>query len=293
MESKYQRKKELLQMLLQYMQAMVDDNPDVLTLAEDVRATYNGETVAVGDTELWKYVLRYASRQTYVDDKTHTAVLFATVTNEALLDQGGKKNPKHARSIARSEDMNRSQTYWWFYFLRLTFRGNAIAEVEEISIPEKLVHFNVHASAYPTRVAKFDNYVPESERSTREEMIAIADTYWEGIQKTIKPGEVLAHPDSGRLEMGVDCIHSLRNFHTMQSNFRSELFLWKIENRRWYVVDEERGVLVCLATFRQVDDRTPPGFIAAELFKIECGLIRDVLAFFKPMCTESGWEDLK
>ena len=227
-----------------------------------------------------------------VPKSTDTVVMFGTATNEAMLNAGSCPNPKNRPGSPDNltpNEWHRGATKWWYYFLRLKAEGNRIAEIEEMMIPEKLVHFETRASDYVRRAERMDKYVPESERLSREEMIAVADTYWEGLQKTVPPEGVLAHPDSDRLEMGVECINARRNYHTMQSNFRSPTFLWQIRNRRWVIADEERGVLVCIANFTQIDEKTPPGFVAAEIFKIECGLIRDILAFFKPMTLKAGW----
>ena len=69
-------------------------------------------------------------------------------------------------------------------------------------------------------------------------------------------------------------------------------FTWKIENRRYYIADVAHGVVICVAAFKEIPGVSQsPGFVAFEGFKIECGLIKRIIATFMPMTPTSGWGD--
>lgn len=292
----YEKKRKLLVAVNDYLQCIVDDTPEKAPFSETVKITYNGQRVNPGETELWKTVVRFQSRQTFADPVTGEAAFFGTATNEAVMGAVSKENPKNKPNgefNLTPNEFNRGTVKWWFYTMRMKVENDLITEIEEITIPEHLVHFDVCPKELPFKNLEFEMIVPESERCSREEMIAVADTYWNGLQKSIEWNEVLVHPDCQRVEMGVLCTNASRNYHSVQSNFRSPTFLWAINERRYCVVDEERGVVICFVVFEQIKDNTPPGFIAAEAFKIECGLMKSIFAFFKPMCITSGWGEEK
>ena len=285
------QKRRLLELLNQYLQSTVDNTPEKVPLKNGYRATYNGVECRCGENEIWQNVLRFQSRQTFTDIKNRSVVFFGTATNEAQLSKGAKEYPKVKDQDSGKviDTMCRSQRYWWYYFLRLTVEDDLIAEVEEITMPEQVLKFDAEAKNYPSRIQTLDSYVPESERVSREELIRIADTYWQGCEKKISPEEVLIHPDCGRLELGEQCLNAKRNFHTARSSMRKSTFHWLIKNKRWYIADEERGLAVCIVEFTQFSENTPPGFLAAEAFKIENGLIKDIMAFLHYDTNDSGW----
>lgn len=288
----YSGKQKLLMTINNYLQCIVDDTPHLVPFADNAKITYNGSVVKAGETEIWKTAVRFQSRQTFADPVTGEAAFFGTATNEAVMGAVSKENPKNKSGSEYNltpNEFNRSTVKWWFYVLRIKMENDLITEVEEITISEHLVHFDVCPKELPFKDLEFEMVVPETERCSREELIAVADTYWDGLQKSIAWNEVLTHPDCQRVEMGVLCTNASRNYHSVQSNFRSPNFLWAINERRYAVVDEIRGVVICFVVFEQIKDNTPPGFIAAEAFKIESGLMKSIFAFFKPMCLCSGW----
>jgi hypothetical protein len=89
-------------------------------------------------------------------------------------------------------------------------------------------------------------------------------------------------------------------------------FVWRIRDRRFVAVDQERGIVFSFAffdhalgkdrTFQTPDGRTitagpiqPNGWEIAELFKIEKGLIRRIEAHMisPPYGMNSGWSSWK
>lgn len=288
-EYNFSSRHHLLKLLNRYLEAVISDAPELLPVSPDLRVTYNGLPISLGENEIWKSVIRFQSRQTFLDCHTQNIVFLGTATNDALLVDGSKPYPKKGQSV-RAADHNRSTILWWYYVLRLCIREEKIAEIEEFTIPHNLINFDLHPKDFPLHNLAFDIPVPEEERMKRDEMIQVVETYWDGISKHIDWHDVLAHPDSQRVEMGILCTNAKRNYFTVQANFSNPQFYWEIQNRRYPVVDPIRGVVVSFVEFKQGRPDTPPGFIAGEVFKVEDGLFKDIYAFFKPMCTESGWK---
>ena len=284
------KKKKLLELLNVYLQSLVDNTPEKVPLTNDYRATYNGEKCRCGDNEIWEHVLRFQSRQSFTDLCTRSVVFFATATNEALITAGGKEYPKQKSTDLSliSIPVSLRPRSWWFYFLRITARDDLICEIEELTTPEQILKFDTMPWDYPVRIQSLDSYVPESERISREELITAADTYWLGCEGKVSPDDVPVHPDCGRLELGEQCVQSKRNYNTVRSIMRKTTVRWQITNRRWYIADEERGLAVCIVEFRQPDGKMP-GFLAAEAFKFESGLIRDIVSFLHYGTCDSGW----
>ncbi len=66
---------------------------------------------------------------------------------------------------------------------------------------------------------------------------------------------------------------------------------WNVENRRFYIADVQRGVVLAIGNFT-----TPPeyphnnGSVVMEVFKVQDGLIRHISAFFRGNGQlHSGW----
>jgi len=73
--------------------------------------------------------------------------------------------------------------------------------------------------------------------------------------------------------------------------FQNPSTKWNVSNRRFYIADVERGVVLAIANFM-----TPPeypknnGSVVAEVFKVQDGMIRYIHAFFRGNGQlHSGW----
>ena len=287
-------KRELLVQTTRFLQAVVNNDPDYIEKTADFRYTQNGEEVTIGETEIWKEVVRFEARQTFADPVTQSTIVFATATNETTLGPGKEppKNKPGDPDNMTAAQFNRSITKWWFYAIRLTFTDEGLKEAEETIVPEKLKHFDTHPSEMPLYDPMFDTVVAEEDRVDRDELIRVADQYWEGLEKNIEWDELPVHPDCVRIELGVLCSNARRNYVTVQANFQGPRFTWKIENRRYYIADVAHGVVICVAAFKEIPGVSQsPGFVAFEGFKIECGLIKRIIATFMPMTPTSGWGD--
>jgi hypothetical protein len=101
------------------------------------------------------------------------------------------------------------------------------------------------------------------------------------------------HPECQRIELGVFTVNSERSPGSCGGEFQVPSVKWNVENRRFYIADIERGLVLAVANFM-----TPPdypsnnGSVVFEVFKVQDGLIRQIHAFFRgngqPV---SGWGD--
>jgi len=287
-----EKRKMLLKTLSAYLDAAVFADRSHLLLSPELRVTYNGVVGKLGDNEIWEEVLRFPSRQTFADPMTGNVVFFGTATNEALLNHSTYPYPKPAKMLKTQDvkEYNLSSTKWWYYLLRLKCSNSGhIEEVEELTIPNHLINFDVHPMDYFMRDLRFDSPAVSGDSLSRDELIDVADTYFAGVAKLIDRDKILAHPDAQRIEFGVQRTNSKRDYHSIPASFNNPKFYWKIKHRRYPVVDANMGIAVGFAEFVQGAEDTSPGFLAVEAFKIVDGLFRDILVYFFPGCSSAYW----
>ncbi|MBF9035728.1 hypothetical protein HKCCE2091_15880 [Rhodobacterales bacterium HKCCE2091] len=119
---------------------------------------------------------------------------------------------------------------------------------------EWLVTHDGEASLFPREIpvatdGRFEETVPEDRRVPRDRMIELANTYFDGIE--LSDGAALpVDADCNRVENGIRMTHSER-FPDMHCNTLG-LFTYipVVEQRRFPVVDEERGVVVAIVMFQ-------------------------------------------
>ncbi len=284
----------LLRTMCAYLDAAVYQAPDKLKLASNVRATYNGEETAVGDNELWKQVLRFPSRQTFVDPVTMNAVFYGTATNEAILDNGshGWPKPQSEFKWQNVRDHNRDVKRWWHYLLRLQVNAaGEIEEIEEVTVENNLIHFNTSPAEYPLRNLDFDIPIPVDQRMDRDGLIHVVESYFDAVAKIIDPKDSLVHPDCQRIELGDICTNNKAGYQSVSARFDDPTFFyWNINNRRYPVVDPALGVVCAFVEFERILPQASPGWICSEAFKIQDGLYREILCTHKPMCEHGGWK---
>jgi hypothetical protein len=158
-----------------------------------------------------------------------------------------------------------------------------------------------------------EDVVPASKRSSRSQMIADANAYFDGIEH--QPGHVPFAPDCNRIENGQLTTNNPTNTEGLpplgcQQQFQAKLFTYipRIRDRRFPVVDEARGLVVAMGVFDIPGSKTwlrdgkevpaPPAIknprnnLFNEIFKIEGGKIRLIQAFNladEPYGTQTGW----
>ena len=272
----------LLEVLTEYTEALTDDDTSRLAVSDDLRVTSNGEQSALGKGQVWGPGRRLPYRQAFVDPRTGAAVFYGIVTNRV-----------QSRRAGAQLDADEADRHAWFYIVRLKVESHEISEIEEVSYEPPPGGFGVDPLSLhlPDRI--FDTWLPPGERVSRDELFHIADLYFDAVSQRIDYHDVPWHPECQRVELGVFTVNSETSPGSCGGEFQIPSVKWNVENRRFYIADEERGVVLAIGNFT-----TPPeypnnnGSVVFEVFKVQDGLIRHIHAFFRGNGQlHSGWGD--
>ncbi len=306
-----------------YLDAAIAHNPALLPLAKDVIFTENGQRLEIPDAH-WKTMVGKGKYRLFVTDpEAGQVACIATIREE-----GNAFSP-----IA----------------LRLKVRKGQITEIEALVTrsttpagPPSGAGRSGGASA-PAMPSAADSYekmgtphkvylesIPPAERMSRKDLIRVANMYFSGLEKNDGKGEYPFTDDCDRFEGGMLTTNvPVREGQkrpdpktaTMYSanwsckeQFESGLmnFVWRIRDRRFVAVDQERGIVFAFGffdhalgsdrTFKTPDGRTvtagpvdPYTWEIAELFKVEKNKIRRIEAIMtrSPYGMNSGWSSWK
>lgn len=175
--------------------------------------------------------------------------------------------------------------------VRLKVTNGAITEVETIKAnqgeadrlwgPEVLLKRGVSPALTLS--------IPEAERDSYYRLIAAAEGYWRAFQTNgtaaYHPADLL--PDTERFENGLQTTGMVRDgaYVSAASGFDAGRFLGRnLWDRRYPVVDEERGIVLSMVRFGLKDGEksqnvaTANSRIVAEWFSVKRGLIQEVHA---------------
>jgi hypothetical protein len=270
-----------------YCEALRACDPTRLEWASDALVSENNVALEPGDglwgtiTGLGPYDLRFA------DPETGQVALFTTVTETR--DTSGA-------------------------CIRLGLCGDAVAEVETLIVrqaDEALVFPDPKFEPKPV----MESTVPEAERSSRAEMIGLADGYFATLQLNDGTIRTQFHPGCDRIENGVQTTNNPEFFVPVahlsceeqfaQGNYRYDD---RLRGRRFPLVDEERGIVLAhgfidhcgrLGEYELTDGtkvtspiRRPHTFYLSEAFKIRQGAIEQIEANFitVPYHMPSPWD---
>jgi ketosteroid isomerase-like protein len=237
-----------------YLAAVVQHDPSAAALAPGYRHTENAINMPLGKG-VWKSVTGLGQVQRrYLDPVSGQAAYYGIVA----------EGDKLAIVTARLRIENRLITEAEWYIARETDPGLPGATPPSSWNPQGL-----SATPPPERL------LPRSARLPRETMIAIVNSYFDGI--TSHDGTVVrAHPGCNRYENGTrvtgrrggvndDCVSGLTNFN-----------LANVAARRVAFVDDEAGVVLGMAVFIRHAGATLPRNAFSEWFWIEDGKIRNI-----------------
>jgi hypothetical protein len=278
---------ELYAALDRYLEALTARDPARIEWASDALVTENNVALAPGDglwgtiTGLGPYDLRFA------DGEAGQVALFTTVTE--------------------TRDTSAA-------CIRLGFRDGAVTEVETLVVrqaDEALVFPDPTFEPKPVMEA----VVPEAERSTRAEMIALADGYFSTLELNDGTIRTKFHPGCDRIEIGVRTTINPDFFVPVahlpwEEQFRqgNSRYDDRLRARRYPLVDEERGIVLAhgfidhrgvLGDYALTDGtwvsspiRRPHTFYLSEAFKIRQGAIEQIEANFitVPYHMPSPWD---
>ena len=272
----------------QYLAALVAHDPSRLPLARDVRFTENGQELELGDG-LWGTASGLGTYKIYADDPQAGQVVFMGVLQE-----------------------NGSPI---ILCLRLKVELRRITEIETV-----VTRKEASGLARPEALVEkpiFSETVPPAERRSRQNMVAIANSYFSAIERG-HASYVPFDKDCNRVEDGTQTTNNPALGRgdpnsTFQLGCEAQIKLrafqpdTRIRDRRFAVVDEERGLVFVfgffdhdarLRSFTLADGRVekqtrtaPWTWEIAELFKIQDGKIMRVEALVNaaPYGMKAGW----
>jgi hypothetical protein len=263
----------------QYMEALIARNPYSLPLAPKVKFTENEQVIPLGEG-IWGTANGLGTYKLYVSDAQSGEAGFLGTLRE------------NDTPVA--------------FALRLRIERRLIREVETIVVRDPGAAKAVEALGQPNPL--FLTALPASQRRSRDEMIAIANKYSEGVEHS--SGDLVPFdPDCNRVQNGVQTTNNPalkldpKDTWTVmglgckeQLNTKFFSFVKKIYPRRFLVVDEERGLVLgwflfhIPGTVTSVDVpghgavgiplpyQAPTTLDIAELYKIKSGKILKVEA---------------
>ena len=278
-----------------YLAALVAHDPTTLPQGEHVKYTENGDLTPFG-TGVWKAATEVGNYRIYASDTEYEQIAY--IGNIRI----GKQ--------------------WSMFALRLRVKERRIVEAETIlpgvGASDATYDLSAGASRVTTARAAFSTALLPSERRDRSQIIGAADLHYEGIQRG--NGDIVPFSDKCiKIENGVQTILNpdlpspgvspsgkpVPNFSAMNCHDQFNTHIWEtdtITDRRYPVVDEERGIVVAFSMYNEysrgpcaevVDYGTvcPKNFthpftlVIAEAFKVRAGRIEEVEAIFTPLST--------
>lgn len=277
------KRKELAMIMERYLECLVEKNVDRVPVSSKCRVTYNGEEVLLGDNELWHNTLVIQKRQTFIDPETGGVVFIGVCSNEVL----------ERREIFPIEEY---LDYLCFGFsIRLKVEEGLITEIEELARTGRSRYFFCLPEEIKLPDLMFEMYVPEEERSTREELVELADAYWKGSFGAEGPDIMTVHPDCQRTENGYQTTNH-------SNSFRGD-FKWNTDLKgdtgmqvsipekyiSYPVIDPARGIVISYASMFVGGSRTDT-FRITEIFLVRDGCLKRILAMFPRLHNDGGWE---
>ena len=281
------KRKHHLEIMDCYLEALIRKNLQMAPLTDNCKITFNGEQHPLGQNFLWANAKHIPQRQVFVDIVSDNVVLFGISTNEWQNFQGFGFP---ALPGDQAVEMTFPHPFYAATVIRLHITGDKIDEVEEIFEQNRYAGLRVPLSDIRLPELIFDIPFPEDERMTREELQEVADIYWDCISKERPASDLRLHPEAKRVENGMCCTN---NNGTFRSEFLQESFTWDTpRDQRFYpIIDEVRGVVFSMQRFVGLEKSSPlnKNPYILDVFKIENGLIRFIMAFFKKDMMEIGW----
>ena len=269
----------------QYLDALLAHDSSLLPLTENARYTENGQTLQMSDG-MWQVATAIGDKKLYFSDTQSGQIGF-----RGIVEENGHKQ---------------------VVMTRIKVENRKISEIEAIVCrtgaalhnPDGLIDHPLYTEA-----------LTPDDRPSRDELISIANSYFEGLEQN--RGDITPFdPECTRMENGTVTANNpgsdFMNSHmTCGEQFNIHGFaavITKIRERRFPIVDEERGLVYTNLFFdhaglpevvlpdgsiREIKGfgDAPFCFMIGELFKIKNRVITRVEAvlFEVPYGMPSGW----
>jgi hypothetical protein len=258
-----------------YLAALIANDAGALRQAARARITENGAEKKLADT-FWDGAREIAYRFDIVNVGRGD-----TGTETVIVNADGSKT---------------------MHMLRLKVLNGAITEIETIKAnrgdADRLWDPDRLTSVSPDLQLS----IREAERDSYYELIATAEGYWRAFQTNGTPDYHPARllPDARRFENGLQTTGLVRDgqYVSAQAGFDAGRFLNRnIWDRRYPVVDEERGIVLSIVRFgikggaQSQSTATTNDRLVAEFFAVKRGYIQEIQAvlFNLPDAQPTGW----
>jgi hypothetical protein len=258
-----------------YFKALFANDAKALPQAAKARITENGSEKALAAT-FW--------------DSAVDAPYRFDIANIRRGDTG-------SNAIIRNADGSKTM-----FTLRLKVANGAITEVETIKANKGEADGLWDENRLKEVPPEFQLSIREAERDSYYDLIAAAESYWRAFQTNGSPAYHRARllPNSVRFENGLQTTGLVRDgvFNDTAKGFDEGRFASRnIWDRRYPVVDEERGVVLSIVRFglkagaKSQSAATANDRIVAEFFAVQHGYISAVQAvlFNLPDAKPTGW----
>jgi hypothetical protein len=258
-----------------YLSALMADDARALPQAARARITENGAEKRLADT-FWA--------------SAEETVFRFDIVNTRRGDTG-------TQTVIRNADGTKTM-----HMLRLKVQDGAITEIETIKANDGDAD-RLWDPDHLTEVSPyFQQSIRESERDSYYDLIGTAESYWRAFQTNGTPAYRKARllPDSRRYENGLQTTGLVRDgrFNDTARGFDEGRFIGRnIWDRRYPVVDEERGVVLSIVRFglkggaTSQSTATANDRLVAEFFAAKAGYIQEIQAVLVnlPDDQATGW----
>ena len=267
-----------------YMDALVSKDPSRVHWAKTVRYTENSVSMMIGDGVWGTVTAKDANPQLEADPTTGTVAWFGSV------EEHGQPS---------------------YYAMRLKVEDGKTSEVEVVLRRKNMDPGPFGDPSHYTHDPAFSEVVPAAQRSSRKTMIALADGYFSTLQRNDGTIRTKFAPDCERQENGIQTtdVAFVTAVKGCEPQFKLGVFHYdnRVRGRRYFLVDEERGVVVSAGyidhgaefdTYQTTDGKTqhspfksPNSLQFMEMFKIRDGRIFRVESLFEsvPYNMTSQW----
>ena len=233
----------LRKLMDRYLNALTAHDPSRLPLARDVRFTENTNEMAVGDG-LWQTIGSILPHRIVITDPTTAQVAYYG----AVIENGRTS----------------------LLYVRLKERTGKITEIESAVVREVVGNFGSYTDLQGP-LSDWDEVLAPPQRRSRQELIALVNQYFEGIEQSngdivpFDPSCVrwennrntsrMGSPPSGSKASGsapaANTTASILQGMTIAQTFNTHVFSYitHIGDRRFPIVDEQRGIVLAIVTF--------------------------------------------
>ena len=273
----------LIEVMDQYLDALVARRPQDLRLAPHLRNTENTRALPIG-TGLWRTIRGRRPQGHYFVD-----------TGRGEIEFWGAVTEHEADSL---------------FGVRLRVERRTIAEIETIVVRGHGGDF-FNPDVVCENNEGFHRVLPPEERGARDALVAIVDGYFDAIElsdssrlpvegdcRRLVNGTLDSVMDASELGTG-DAHRALSVAEQMDAGHYA--YIEALRDRRYPIVDEERGIVITHLLFDHPGDlpRTdgnvvfpiPNTMMVFEVFKIRGGVLEEVWAIggALPYGIDSGW----